>query len=249
MMLRVITATETSPRGVLLAPGVALIILPGPAPQNGGSGISFRGQPLAAPFGSVNMTAGRTELRIAAVRLPIDPQGDAPLLIENGNGGHMPLYPSELDNDPLTIATELDGAARWRLLEFLLSFCRAAFRLGRSPTFAQLCLRLAVDCTRNAGIATVEAQVLSDRVLLSGMDVPHGSSLCIVRRNTVVHSTVPVREVGSLQIVPRVTADDIVVACGNDPAMWTVAEPATVPHVLALPENGRVPPAAARAAT
>ncbi|MDR3531676.1 MAG: glycosyltransferase [Rhodopila sp.] len=187
-------------------------------------------------------------LQIAAVRLPADQQGDPPLLVENGSGEHLPLYLSELDTDPLAIAAGLDATARWRLLEFLLNFCSAAFRLGRSPAFAQLCVRLALDCTRNAGIATVEAHVLTGQVLLSGLDVPRGSTLCVIRRGNVAHSTTVVLETGHLQVVPQVTSGDLILACGSDPVVWTVDEPPIVPHILSLRENGRTPGSVARAA-
>jgi O-antigen biosynthesis protein len=248
MMLRVIAATATPPRGALLAPGVALIMMSGPDRPDEALGISFRGRPLPAPYGMVTIETNPDALRIAAVRLPADQQGDLPLLVESHSGDHVPLYLSELDTDPLAIAAGLDNAARWRLLEFLLNFCCAAFRLGTTPPFARLCVRLALDCTRHAGIATVEAQVLAGRVLLGGMDVPHGSTLCVLRRNSVAHSTAQVLETGRLQVVPQVTSGDLIVACGPDPASWSVDEPAIVPHVLALPESGRIQGTLARAA-
>jgi O-antigen biosynthesis protein len=248
MMLRVIAACTTPPRGVLLAPGVALIITSGSNPTGAAPGISFRGRPIPAPHGIVTIKTEPSGLQIAAVRLPTEQRGDPPLLIDCGNGEHVPLHQSELDTDPLAIAVGLDSAARWRLLEFLLNFCCAAFRLGTSPAFAQLCVRLALDCTRNAGIATVEAQVVAGRVLLSGMDVPPGSTLCIIRRGTVAHSTTPALETGRLQVVPRVTSGDLIVACGTDPVSWSVDEPPMVPHVLSLPESGRISGGQARAA-
>src|SRR5450432_4127655 len=100
MMLRVIAASSTSPKGVLLAPGVALIILSGPAQQNTAPGISFGGRPLPAPYGMVTIDTDPNALRIAAVRLPAGEQDDIPLLVENGSGEHVPLHLSELDTDP-----------------------------------------------------------------------------------------------------------------------------------------------------
>ncbi len=190
MMLRVIAATATPPRGALLAPGVALIMMSGPDRPDEALGISFRGRPLPAPYGMVTIETNPDALRIAAVRLPADQQGDLPLLVESHSGDHVPLYLSELDTDPLAIAAGLDNAARWRLLEFLLNFCCAAFRLGTTAPFSRLCVRLALDCTRHAGIATVEAQVLAGRVLLGGMDVPHGSTLCVLGE-TASHTAPP----------------------------------------------------------
>jgi GT2 family glycosyltransferase len=129
-----------------------------------------------------------------------------------------------------------------------LNFCCAAFRLRQSASFAQVCMRLALDCTRNAGIAMVEAQVLPGRVLVSGMDVPRGSTLCVIGQTTVTHSSTPVLEAGQLQILPRLRSGDLIVACGPDPAVWTVDDQGHAPHVLSLPEKGRIPSALARAA-
>jgi O-antigen biosynthesis protein len=248
MMLRLIAASATPPRGVLLAPGIALIMMSGPDQSAGAPAISFRGRPLPAPHGMVTVETDPNVVRIAAVRLPANQQDDLPLLVQSASGEHMPLHLSELNPDPLAIAAGLDGPARWRLLEFLLNFCCAAFRLGTTPTFAQMCIRLAVDCTRHAGIVTVEAQVLAGRVLLSGMTVPSGSTLCVLRRTSVVHSTTRVLEMGHLQIVPQAASGDLIIASGLEPIGWTVDEPPVVPHVLALPEVGRIPGALARAA-
>ncbi|MEA2744828.1 MAG: hypothetical protein QOG25_3199 [Acetobacteraceae bacterium] len=248
MMLRVIAAGATPPRGVILAPGVALIAITSPDRNVAGAGVSFRNQALPAPYGTVTIRSEPSYLRIAAVRLPVDPVGDVPLLVECGHGEHLPLHLSELGLDPLDLAAGLDAAGRWRLLEFLLNFCCAAFRLRQSATFAQVCMRLALDCTRNIGVVTVEAQVLPGRVLLHGMDVPRGSSLSVIGRNTVTHSSTPVLETGRLQILPRVRPGDLIVASGPDPVAWTVHEHTNAPHVLSLPENGRIPGNLARAA-
>lgn len=248
MMLRVIAAGTTPPRGVVLVPGVALITLP-EQPHNGfAAGVTFRGQAIAAPYGTVTLASEPHLVQIAAIRLPIDQPEDVPLLIENDTGEHLPLYPSELDNDPLTLVAGLQASARGRLLDFLLSFCCAAYRLGRSAHFAQTCARLALDCAHNAGIATVEAQVLPDRVLLSNIRVPRGSMMSVIGRATVTHSGSSVLETGSLQILPRVRGGDLLVACGPTPVVWTVDEPATVPHVLAMSEQGSIPGTVARAA-
>lgn len=248
MMLRVIAAGATQPRGVILAPGVALITVSGQGRDGAGVGITFRGQALPAPYGTVTLATAPKCLRIAAVRLPVDQADDMSLLVESDEGAHLPLHLTELGDDPLALTAGLDPAARWRLLEFLLHFCCAAFRLGRSAPFARACARLALDCARNAGIATVEAQVLPERVLLSGMEVPHGSTLTIIGRTAIGHSTGAVLETGLLQILPQVRTGDLIIAAGAEPVVWAVDKPSVVPHVLALPEQGRVPGALARGA-
>ena len=248
MMLRMIAASATPPRGVMLARDVALIVVTERDSASGTPILSYRGQPLPAPHGIVTITPQPSHVQIMAVRLPADQQGDLPLLLEGNGGAHVPLHLSELDGDPMAIAAGLDAAARWRLLEFLLNFCCAAFRLGRTESFVHLCTRLALDCTRNAGLATVEAQVLPGRVLLANIDVPRGSTLCVIGRKAVIHSTTPVLPAGHLQIVPHVASGDLVIASGSDPVVWTVEEPVLVPHILSLPENGRVAGSVARLA-
>ena len=180
MMLRVIAATTPPPRGALLAPGVALIMMSGPdRPRGGAPGISFRGRPLAAPHGMVTIDTDPNALRIAAVRLPAEQPGDLPLLVEGGGGEHVPLHLAELDTDPLAITAGLDATARWRLPGVSPEFLLCRLPPGDNAVVSGLCVRLALDCTRHAGIATVEAQVPAGRVLLGGMDVPHGSTLCV----------------------------------------------------------------------
>jgi O-antigen biosynthesis protein len=248
MMLRVIATGANSPRGVILAPGVALIAMTSTGRSDAGIGISFRGEALPAPHGTVTIRTEPNCLQIGAIRLPATQASDVPLLVESAQGEHLPLYLSELGSDPLAIAADFDPAARWRLLEFLMNFCCAAFRLRQSASFAQVCMRLALDCAQDAGVATIEAQVLPGYVLLHGMDVPQGAVLSVIGRSGVTHSTIPVLETGHLQIVPGAKAGDLIVASGPNPVFWTVDEPGCIPHVLSLPEKGRVPGALARAA-
>ena len=250
MLFRVIAAGSTPARGALLAPGVALIVLYGEQKETPGMGISLRGRPLSPPYGTVSVGSERLPVRIAAVRLPSNHDDDVPLLVDDGQGEHQPLYVSELETDPLSLAADLDQAARRRLFDFLLGFCCPAFRLSRSAPFAQVCSRLALDCARTAGVASVEAHVMRDQLLVSGIVVPPGATLAVVGRDRVVHSRLPVlRGPSQLQILPVLTAGDLVVASGADPVVWTVDAPHTVlPHVLSLSESGRISGSAARAA-
>jgi O-antigen biosynthesis protein len=247
MLFRVIAAGSTPARGALLAPGVALIVLEGENRDAAALGISLRGRPLRPPYGTVSVGSERAPARIAAVRLPRDAT-DVPLLVDDG-GECQPLHQSELAPDPLSLAAGLDQAARRKLLDFLLGFCGPAFRLGGSAPFANACARLALDCAGNGGVARVEAHVLPGRVLVSGMEVPRGSTLAAIGQQQVVHSRVPILEGAlGLQILPVPKAGDLVLASGAVPVVWTVDASHTVPHVLSLPEGGRVSGSAARAA-
>ena len=210
----------------------------------------MRGRPLPPPYGTVSVGSERMPAWIVAVRLPRNEPNDPPLLIEDGEGGHRPLYPSELETDPVSIAAGLDPVARRRFLDFLLGFCCSAFRLGRSAAFAQACARLALDCAEKGGIARIEAHVLPGHVLVGGIEVPHGIALAVIGRNRLVHSRFQVLHgPAGLQILPTLESGDLIVAIGADPVLWTVDAPNAVPpHVLSLPERGRVPGSAARAA-
>src|SRR5690349_12584493 len=168
MMLQVIAAS-TPVRGAWLAPGVALLAMPG-LPRTGSQlGLSWRGLPLGPPHGTVTLRPGRDPVHVVAVRPPDGLNDELPLLIDTGAGAHAVLYRSELDADPLVLLAGLEAADRWRLLEFLLNFCTAAFRLGRTAGFVRLCAHLAQDCASDAGAATAEARVGPRHVLASGI--------------------------------------------------------------------------------
>lgn len=245
MMLRVI-ATSVPVRGALLAPSVALLAMPGLPRPGKDLGVSWRGAPLRPPHGTVTLRPERDALHLIAVRLPEDLTDDLPLLIDGGAGAHTALYGAELDPDPLNLLVGLEADDRWRLLEFLLNFCAAAFRLGRSPAFARLCARLAAECVRNAGTATIEAQVSPRHVLASGIALSAAAPLTVISARGIFHGNAGVLETGSLQIVPRARTGDLVIAAGQEPAFWTVQEAPNFPPLLALTDNGRLTAAAAR---
>ena len=111
------------------------------------------------PYGTVEVGTERDPARIAAFRLP-----DAllvpgtPLLTFAGDDQTAALSAAELDPDALSIAAGLDQMAKRKFLDFLISFCCPAFRLGRSAAFAQVCAKLALDCGLAAGPARCVAQ-------------------------------------------------------------------------------------------
>ena len=249
MLLRVVTVGGRIPRGARLAPGIALIILEGAGRGGAGCEISVRGQPLVPPYGTVEVGTERAPSRIAAFRLPTAEADDPPLLIEQDDGESVPLDLSELETDPLAIAAGLDLAARHRLLDFLITFCCPAFRLGRSAPFAQTCARLALDCAESAGTASVVAQVLPDHVLAGPIKAASGTTLVLIGRDRIVPSRLPLLSgEDGLQVLPRPEMGDLVITAGIPPKVWTVDAPLSPPHVLILPEGGPVPGPAARTA-
>jgi GT2 family glycosyltransferase len=248
MLLRVVSAVGSAPQGALLSPQVALFAFEGAAPEGGAVQIGARGRPLAPPYGTVEVGTEHAPARIAAFRLPSAMPGEDSIPIECG-GEHARLYPAEFEADPFTLAARLDKAARRRLLDFLLSFCSPAFKLGRSPEFARLCARLALDCAEAGGTAPVLAEVLADQALIGGVRARAGSALVVIGRGRVAHGRLPLHGGEELQIVPRPEPGDLLVATGPDPVVWHLDVPASLPHVLSLPETGgAISGAAARAA-
>lgn len=139
MLLRVVAIGDRIPRGARLVPGIALVILEGAGRGGAAIEVGVRGRPLAPPYGTVDVGTERAPSRIAAFRLPAAEADDALLQIEQDGGDPFSLHPSDLEADPLSIAAGLDIAARQRLLDFLITFCCPAFKLGRSIAFAQTC--------------------------------------------------------------------------------------------------------------
>ncbi len=249
MLLRVVATGGLVPRGAWLAPGIALVVLDGMGRGGAGIEIGVRGQPLAPPYGTVEVGTERVPSRIAAFRLPVAEASDAPLLIEQEDGDFAALHASELEADPLSIAAGLDVAARHRLLDFLVTFCCPAFKLGRSVAFAQTCARLALDCAESAGTAPVLAQILPDHVLAGPVRAGLSKTLVLIGRDRVVPGRFPLLTgEDGLQIVPRPEMGDLLITVGTAPKSWTVDVPPSVPHVLNLPESGPAPGTAARAA-
>ncbi|MBV9747965.1 MAG: glycosyltransferase, partial [Acetobacteraceae bacterium] len=249
MLLRVVANGGRIPRGARLAPGIALVVLEGAGRGGAGIEIGVGGQLLAPPYGTVEVGTERAPSRIAAFRLPAAEAGDGQLLIEQDDGESVALHVSELEADPLSIAAGLDVAARHRLLDFLLTFCCPAFKLGRLVAFAQTCARLALDCAESAGTASVLAQVLPGYVLAGPIRAGLGATLVLIGRDRIVPGRFQLLtgEEG-LQVVPRPEIGDLLVAVGMSSKTWTVDLPPALPHVLTLPGSGPTPGTAARAA-
>ncbi len=249
MLLRVVATGGRVPRGARLAPGIALIVLEGLGRGGAGIEIGVGGRRLAPPYGTVEVGTDRAPSRIAAFRLPAAEAVDVPLRIEQGDGESVAVRESELEADPLAIAAGLDVAARHRLLDFLITFCCPAFKLGRSVAFAQTCARLALDCAESAGTASVLAQVLPDQVLAAPIRAGRDTALVLIGRDRIVPGRFPLLSgEDGLQIVPLPEMGDLLMTAGIAPKTWTVDVPPSLPHVLTLPESGSVPGAAARAA-
>lgn len=252
MLLRMV-ATAATPRGALLAPGVALVALEGAGAGRAAFQVSVAGRTPAPPYGTVEVGTAR----IAAFRVPRSGADDPLLLIEDAHGEHAPLHLSDLEADPLSLTQGLAKADRARLLGFLLTFCCPAFKLGRSAEFARTCARLALDCAVDGGVATPIAQVLPDHLLAGPLPMERDASVTVIGKDRVVHSRMPILSNGVLsngglgsdmQLVPQADAGDLIVASGTALTVWTVEGAASLPHVLGLPEAGAYPGASARAA-
>ena len=247
MLLRVVAPEQFARRGVLLVPGIALVILQGSLHDGAPIRVGHAKKAIGAPYGTVEIGTEQTPARIAAFRLPHQHAQDALLFPEDGDPA--PLAAAELQDDPLAITKGLDVAAKRRLLDFLLCFCGPAFRLGRSARFAQICRRFALDCAGEPGSSAVVADILSGYVLVDQLRTAKDAALVVIGHDRVVQSPVAVLEGNAgLQVVPRVEAGDLLVATGSALSVWRVACPAPLRHILALPEKGAVPGNTARMA-
>ena len=170
----------------------------------------YDGRPLRPPYGSVMLDGDSGGARITAMRLS--------------------AVTAALD-DPIVLIEGLTQGSQRRLLDFLLGFCRTAFRIGADPGFVTLCRRLTLLCMRDGGAAHPVARIGADRVVIAGMQAPVDATLYLLGRREVVHSA---ERGGCPQVFEPVEQEDLVLATGADPAFWTIGPmPAFLPHALA----------------
>ena len=219
-----------------IAPGVVLALLPD-ADEQEEMRESFA-MPHRVPYGTVSVSHGGRSRRIAALRLGEDGAGFEPGEVGLGR-----------------MAAPLDEASRRRLLSFLLGFCRSAFRLGSSPTFASTCRRLVVEAVPCAGVAVPVARLSPGLILVRGVTVPAGSMLHLVGEQAAFPSAmrgsgcVADASWGGLQVVERPAPGSVLLADCAQPLHWVIeAEAAGLPHLLELVEAGAPGAAALRAA-
>jgi GT2 family glycosyltransferase len=230
MLIRTIPSDMVAPPAAMLAPGVALLLL-----DEGSRDVqaSFAGAAVPPPYGSVEVLWRGIPRRVAALRPPIP---GTSLSLPGGRAGLFATdLTADLTGDPVTLAAELDRDSQRRLLDFLLGFCRSAFRLGAEPRFAASCRRLAGVCAEPLGAATPIAEVAQGLVLVRGLRLPPGSTLYRLGRDEV--ATLPTARPGrgELQVIGA-GGDDLLLVTGTQTLVWTLAPALALPHILALPE-------------
>jgi GT2 family glycosyltransferase len=140
--------------------------------------------------------------------------------------------------DPLALVDSLDLPARRRLLEFLLGFCRTAFRLGSDSDFASACAHLAGLCSSSIGSATVVADVLPGRVLLRGVVSAPGDTLYLLgscgTRQIRSPNAAMVGDADGLVIIPTPHPTERLLSIGSEVRIWQIHQVASPVHVLAL---------------
>jgi hypothetical protein len=110
---------------------------------------------LSPPFGSVAVSGPGGERTLAALRPPADLAAMEPSEI---------TLAIDAAADPFDLCTSLDSVSGGRLLDFLLGFCRTAFRVGADGAFAGLARRVARDCAVPGGEVTALATVPHGRL-------------------------------------------------------------------------------------
>jgi len=134
--------------------------------------------------------------------------------------------------DASALAEMLDYPSRRRLLDFLLGFCRTAFRLSQDREFAAVCTRIGRLCCDTIGTATLLAEVLPGRVLLKGAVVPPGHTLYLVgpsgarlARAARQHVAPPggaETAAADLQVISLPQAGDQLLAVGTEIRLWAL---------------------------
>jgi GT2 family glycosyltransferase len=215
-------------------------------------------QPAARrpPYGTVALTGPDGPLRLAAFRRAPEPKPlHRPLALpsmaslhQGGPsfsmfGGDLPADEDDDDEngdilepaDPVAMAALLDPQSRRRFLDFLLSFCRAAFRLGQDADFAATCAHVARLCGAAETVATPVAAIMPGWQLLRGVTGAASDSLYLIGPRGVRLNRADLT-MENLQPVEGAAAGDLLLAIGEEVRLWTVAAaPGPLPNVLALP--------------
>jgi GT2 family glycosyltransferase len=239
-----------------LAADVVLAILPDRPRGPAGSDALPHG--VSPPYGTVLLDGPGGPLRLAAYRLPAGhsngkatPLGAAPFALfdEVPTGGPLGAETAlRSTQDPVVLAQSLEPVGRRRLLDFLLGFCRTAFRLGRDRNFASLCLEIAALCGEPLGVAVPVADVLPGRVLLRGAAIPVGATtywLGPAGIRLAGCGATPANDEGGMLVAAAPRPGDRLLAVGDDVRQWRQGDVVDLPHILAL---DRADLAAARAA-
>ena len=214
MLLREITPDLLPPQVAMLCPSVILVAMP---PGMTDTMLAERVK-LTPPWGTVAVTDGRAEFRIAALHAP---PGSAPML---------------MTSDAAEMAGELDAPSRRRLLGFVLGFCRTAFGLGDNAAFAACCVRMAVQCEGEPAEARVVARAGTAFLVVAGVEISEGSVAYVLGARRVALSGAPRLAMFGHELTCPAEHGDLVLVLGEAAALWrlVVDAGAAVPDVLRL---------------
>jgi len=239
-----------------LAADIALVVL---------STAQYRKLPdlVQAPYGTVLLDSPNGPLRLGAFRrvnqrvLPraassvLAPafslfDDDAQEIRDNSSVDTTTFETLQSTQELLSLTERLDISARRRLLDFLLGFCRTAFRLSEDREFATMCAQVAALCCRPSGVATPIAHVPSGRVLLRGAQCsakdtlyligPSGTRLvCPPGKANRTRRETDNRPDDAL-VIPVPNESDWLLASGAELRIWQIAQVqlSELPHVMSL---------------
>jgi GT2 family glycosyltransferase len=209
---------------------------------------------LRPPYGTVLLDAPNGPLRLAAFQHANQralPRATSPVpafsLFDEGSQEDSLVDVTQLQTvqsrqELLAMAEQLDIPARRRLLDFLLGFCRTAFRLSDDREFATLCAQVATLCCRPSGVATPIAHVPSGRVLLRGTQCAISDTLYLIgpsgTRLVKSASALTRRATDALTedvlVIPAPNESDWLLAAGAELRIWQIAQVSELPHVMSL---------------
>jgi GT2 family glycosyltransferase len=228
-----------------LAADVALALLPS---EQRAKRPSF----VQAPYGTVRLDGPAGPMRLAAFRrarqpaLPAlaVPAHVAPFsLFDDGTEewlGAMVDASHELPlaQDPVALAEQLDLPSRRRLLDFMLGFCRTAFRLGADRDFAVICRQVAALSCPSTATATPVASVPPGHILVRGVPSARGVSLYLIgpRGTRLIrpYNESALGEADQFLVIPTPDAADCLLACGPEARLWQISQTSPLPHVMSL---------------
>ena len=224
MLLNRLPLNMLSPRAILLAADVILLLLPDEA--NAEAHFLSGREP---PYGTVAVQSASGPHQIAAMRLSDyrAAPGDALFSFTSASTQDPdfadPFNTVVLGSDISELVDELDAASQARLLGFLLGFCGKAFLLADTPDFAMACLSLARLCLPVLGNAEPVATITTSWMVLDGLRVASDASVFILNQNRVRRSIAPFLDgFDALHLSERVATGDLLVVQGDQPAQYTI---------------------------
>jgi GT2 family glycosyltransferase len=254
MLVKSFDAGLASHQVVLLSRALALVGWDAPKERRGVLAATIDGHPVPRPYATVALKDVHGK-RKSVMALALPPQSGADTVLELRQGREEPiaeiaLLPRKESGAAAAdlIAEDLDPPSRFRLLRFVLDYCRSAFSIDEA--------RLATFCRRLAETAG-EVRPLQYRTTLTDRFALFSAPLAVrvgqaevyligrrsIRRNPFAPERIAAREAEAWVVLEaEPSGDELVIVVSAEGGVCFAATPSPSRHLLDLLErDGRLP--------